>query len=745
MSESPPYLGRVIDGRYRVEEVIGRGGMGAVYLARHVHLKKRVALKFLLPDAENLDELTLRFEREAVAGAHVTHPNVATATDFGELPDGARFLVMEYARGVSLRNLLRDEVLTPERAAGIARQIALGLAAIHDKGIVHRDLKPLNVMVDPKNGDAVKIIDFGVAKVREDRFSSFTGATSGRAISEEQRLTGAGVIFGTIAYLAPEAALGMDAIGPPADLYALGLMLYEMLTGKHPFDAIDPGELFAAQCTLEPPPFVERAPERSISPVLEAITLRLLQKTPEARYPSARDVVEAFERVLPTRSHSEPVPPPLSSIPPLGDVRVPAIPSAPPLPRDLSPPVRPAPAPEVPTPELPPPNRPRPAVAPPLPEPTPTRSPLPEAPAPPSSSTSAPLPPPNPPPRRSHGPLPKPRTPPKRSTTAASASAGKPRASKPGSPKASRPEPPRRSSPLRERTPAPADTTPTSTKALSTPEPSWLRSPLTLVAGAAVLGIVALVWSRSSGSPQAEVEPATPSVLDSRSGNARAAAPPSPPAVTAEPMESPPASSAAVDAGAAADMDASADTDAGGPSLTPAELGALRNRIGRYAASKAWGPAALALVELAAADPAAFADAQLVDIARRAAIASTTDDPPSADALFDVLATRLGSAGPDVLLSIVENGGTSTAAKRAAKLMRSVEVHAIASEATRVAFALRDSPCNEKLDHLGRAVEHGDHRALVALEISVRPCFTHPRRVDEAIDKLRDRLEGKSN
>src|SRR5262245_16347827 len=212
------------------------GGMGAVYRGEHLLLKKRLAIKILHPEIENLPELVSRFEREAIAGAHVQHANVAAATDFGELEDGSFFLVLEYIRGHTLHHAMKQGRFEPERAVNIARQIAAALGAVHAMGIVHRDVKPRNVMLIEGEADVAKLIDFGLAKVPVDEIAESRRSSAldeaeraGRRNSDGDRITDVGVIFGTIAYLAPEAAYGMDAVDERADLYALGVMLYEML------------------------------------------------------------------------------------------------------------------------------------------------------------------------------------------------------------------------------------------------------------------------------------------------------------------------------------------------------------------------------------------------------------------------------------------------------------------------------------------------------------------------------------
>ncbi|KYF64357.1 serine/threonine-protein kinase, partial [Sorangium cellulosum] len=295
------YLGRVISKRYRIDEVIAMGGMGAVYRGEHVHMHKRVAIKILHPDTERLPELVQRFEREAIAGAHIQHRNVATATDFGEAEDGSFFLVLEYVRGTTLHEIIRRGPMPAPRAALIARQLAAALDATHAMNIVHRDLKPRNVMVAEPQGDLVKLIDFGLAKVSVDQLRRSAAAPESMRMGMEPesrpvRLTTAGVIFGTIAYLAPESALGMDFVDERADLYALGLIFYEMLAGKHPFLAKDPVELFNQQRSAPVPAIAEHSPGVAVPPAIEAVVRRLLEKQPRARFETAAELIAALDQ-----------------------------------------------------------------------------------------------------------------------------------------------------------------------------------------------------------------------------------------------------------------------------------------------------------------------------------------------------------------------------------------------------------------------------------------------------------------
>src|SRR5262245_39666487 len=254
-------LGTIVSGRYRLTEVLAMGGVGVVYKAEHVHMHKWVAIKLLHSDAQDAPDLVARFRREAVVGAHVQHPNVIAATDFGELDDGSCFLVLEFVRGVTLREVIQRGPMSGSRAVHIGKQLAAALGAIHAIGIVHRDVTPRNIMLIEGERDAVKLIDFGLAKLDPERF-----AAEAPHLEDESRITGTGAVFGTIAYLAPEVALGMDLIDARADLYALGIVLYEILSGKHPFDTTDAVQLFKRHATTKPPPIAERSPGVVVPP-----------------------------------------------------------------------------------------------------------------------------------------------------------------------------------------------------------------------------------------------------------------------------------------------------------------------------------------------------------------------------------------------------------------------------------------------------------------------------------------------
>jgi serine/threonine protein kinase len=281
-------LGEVVSGRYRIEKLLGEGGMGAVYLAEHTAMRKRVALKLLHKQVSGNAEVIARFEREGIASAKIEHPNVAAATDFGKTEDGSLFLVLEYLEGRSLREALADGPFTPMRALHIARQVALALDRAHAAGIVHRDLKPENVMLVTKGDDAdfVKVLDFGIAKMSE--------AAIPQGADRSQPLTRMGTVLGTPEYMAPEQALG-EAVTPPSDLYALGVMLYEMLAGRHMFDPPDRMAMLSFHLVAPVPAIADRAPGIDVPPGVEAIVRKLLEKDSKARYATAKELIDAID------------------------------------------------------------------------------------------------------------------------------------------------------------------------------------------------------------------------------------------------------------------------------------------------------------------------------------------------------------------------------------------------------------------------------------------------------------------
>jgi serine/threonine-protein kinase len=282
-------VGIILSGRYLIERLLGEGGMGAVYLAEHTHMRKRLAVKVLHPEMSRMPEVVARFEREAMAAAHIEHPNVAAATDFGKLEDGSFFLVLEYVEGKNLRDARGDSRLELGRAIHITRQIASALARAHGLGIVHRDLKPENVMLVDREGDSnvVKVLDFGIAKVP-------VGALSGDGKTSGQALTQLGMVYGTPEYMAPEQALGQE-VDARADLYALGVILFEMLAGVRPFEHESKVTLLGMHVTAPIPKLADKAPGVSFPAEIEEIVAKLLAKEAGGRYADAKTLIDALD------------------------------------------------------------------------------------------------------------------------------------------------------------------------------------------------------------------------------------------------------------------------------------------------------------------------------------------------------------------------------------------------------------------------------------------------------------------
>jgi serine/threonine-protein kinase len=296
-------VGTTIGGRYRIEELVAQGGIASVFRAVRLSDGHEMAIKILLPEAEEKKELTTYFEREAIAGKHIFHPNVVTVHEGGRIEDGSWYQVQDFVHGETLRELIDRGPVPPLRAARIARHVAAGLNAAHDMGIVHRDVKPRNLMFVGGPEDLVQIVDFGMARVPVEDLSVHV-AHGRHSLSQVDD-----VVFGTMAYLAPEAALGMQAIDRRSDLYALGVILYELLAGQHPFTAADPIELFQQQCQATPPPIRERSPGVEVPPLLEHVVKRLLAKAPAERYQHARAVMVALDIAIRSMDGTMPPPP----------------------------------------------------------------------------------------------------------------------------------------------------------------------------------------------------------------------------------------------------------------------------------------------------------------------------------------------------------------------------------------------------------------------------------------------------
>src|SRR5437867_6171719 len=262
--------------RYQVQAPMVRHGMATIYRGRDIHMDRDVAIKVLHEVFSSNPEFVTRFQREAKAASALQHPNMVQVYDYGQV-DGNYFIVMELVEGTDLRRYLRSRnVLAVDRAVIIAHDVALGLGAAHRRGIVHRDVKPQNVLVG-RDG-SIKLTDFGIASVYKD--------------INAERLTTTGMTLGTVQYYAPEQAQG-EIVSPAADVYALGIVMYEMVTGHPPFDGDSPVAVAMQHIQDVPTPPSHLNP--NLPPALEEIILRCLEKVPEMRYRDGSQLAHALE------------------------------------------------------------------------------------------------------------------------------------------------------------------------------------------------------------------------------------------------------------------------------------------------------------------------------------------------------------------------------------------------------------------------------------------------------------------
>jgi serine/threonine-protein kinase len=300
-----PYVGREIANQFRILEKIGSGGMGSVYKAEQPDMRRFVAVKILHPRYLSRPDLVSRFRREARAMSHLQHPNTAKVYLYGQLDDGACYFVMEYLAGRNLAQTVRAEgPMSPERAIAIMSQVCGALAEAHAQGIVHRDLKPENIFLTNLGGiaDYPKVLDFGLAKVTEREMRP------GSLI-----LTQEGMVFGTPEFMSPEQARG-EKLDGRSDIYSLGIILFELLTGKLPFDAAQPMEFIQRHIKDAPMTLQQRAPSRSFPPGLSEAIDKALAKKPQDRFQTANELAQALRDVIARPQPS--TPPPAASVPP---------------------------------------------------------------------------------------------------------------------------------------------------------------------------------------------------------------------------------------------------------------------------------------------------------------------------------------------------------------------------------------------------------------------------------------------
>jgi hypothetical protein len=280
--QSDRLIGQIIAERYQILSVLGEGGMGRVYLAEHVRMGRKSAVKVLSPNMALSADAISRFNREAANASRINHPNVVQIYDFGETPDGMLYLAMEFVEGETLRSLIqRDGPLPVARAAELSRQIADALGAAHYLGIVHRDLKPDNILLTRHHDgtDWVKVVDFGIAK---------TVQGSGGENRGSQTVTTAGVSLGTPEYMSPEQLAG-ERLDARTDLYSLGLVLFNMLTANLPYPRVTSKETLVRRLTSRPQTLAEVAAWGEWSPQIQAVLDRALAPEPEDRYASVRE------------------------------------------------------------------------------------------------------------------------------------------------------------------------------------------------------------------------------------------------------------------------------------------------------------------------------------------------------------------------------------------------------------------------------------------------------------------------
>ncbi len=274
--------GQTLAEKYLVEELITHGGMGSVYRGKHVMMDKTVAIKVLRPGLAGDDAVVARFSREAKAASRISHPHAVSVTDFGESENGVVFLIMEYLDGRTLKDLIRSEGPMPlARAVEIVRQVSGALDAAHLQGVIHRDLKSDNIMLSQTNGgDWAKVLDFGIAKIQQPEGS------------RDNDITAANLVIGTPQYMSPEQCSQTGAIDARSDIYSLGVIVFEMLTGRVPFTGESPTMIMMKQVQDEPPSVLEARPDLPAS--VDELIKKALAKQPADRFQTAGELSESL-------------------------------------------------------------------------------------------------------------------------------------------------------------------------------------------------------------------------------------------------------------------------------------------------------------------------------------------------------------------------------------------------------------------------------------------------------------------
>ncbi len=296
--------GKTLNNRYLIEGKLGEGGFGSVYRARQTQMNRQVALKVLHARMAKDPQVVGRFKREAQASSLLRAAHTVQVYDFDQTPEGVMYLSMEMLEGKSLHAALGGGPLEPVRVARVLDGIAESLDEAHRQGIVHRDIKPENIFLEPRpTADFVKVLDFGIAKI-----------VSGDGLGGQPALTAAGQTLGTLEYMSPEQLMGKPLDGR-SDLYALGILAYEMLTGDLPFPSKTPGEIITAHLKIVPPPPSQKVPQAGVPPLLDQIVLRLVQKSRDDRFKDTAELRVELAKVISGQGDAAPMPPPRAAAP----------------------------------------------------------------------------------------------------------------------------------------------------------------------------------------------------------------------------------------------------------------------------------------------------------------------------------------------------------------------------------------------------------------------------------------------